>query len=500
MRHTLRLSLCALALAAGATAHAAGVGINFRRQTSGEQNMAASESAGVVPQTNWNNTDAAGSTGTSGANIAGPTVNTIVDDTGAAVPGMSVAWTSNGTWSTTNVGAGDLNLMAGYLDDTGTAGETIITVTGVPYANYDVYAYLGSDGNNRSGRTRLNNFFPNDRWIRTNTAPFTTFVEGTATAQPASNTGLANYTHYRTLNTSSFELRVQRGSNNVGLHGLQIVQTDGSVPANWTTGAAPAAPAALSPALASIGVNFVGGRADVNQPDGFAQDDGIVTTSAGVVSQSNWNNLTGFTGTAAAGSLVNASGAPVPGTTVAWNSNNAWSINTAVPGDGNAALMKGYLDTNDLTTTTVNVGAIPATWVKYDVYVYFDSDNAAGRAGNYTISSANDGSKTATAIDLANWDVATAGGAFTRSNENAEALTTAPGYTTGNYLVFTGRTDSSFLLSAAGSAAGLSTQLRAPISAIQLVATQLVPEPTSLSMLGLGALLVGARARRRAAR
>ena len=139
-------------------------------------------------------------------------------------------------------------MMAGYLDDTGTAGDTVITVTGVPYAYYDVYAYLGSDANNRSGRTRLFGYFQNDRWFRTNTAPFTGFVEGTATTQPASNTGLANYTHYRSLNSGSFELRAMRGSNNVGVHGIQIVETDGSAAANWVAAptAAPADPASVA--------------------------------------------------------------------------------------------------------------------------------------------------------------------------------------------------------------------------------------------------------------
>jgi hypothetical protein len=110
----------------------------------------------------------------------------------------------------------------------------VITVSGVPYAHYDVYAYVGSDANNRSGRSRLFGFAGNDRWFRTNTSPFTGFVEATATTQPTSNMGLANYTHYRTLSSSSFEIRLMRGSNNVGLHGIQIVETDGSVPPNWS--------------------------------------------------------------------------------------------------------------------------------------------------------------------------------------------------------------------------------------------------------------------------
>ncbi len=499
MSRTLNVLMCALALGACASARAASVGINFRR-SSGEQNMAASESAGVVPQINWNNSDGA-AVGNSGANVTGPMANSLIDDGGAVVGGMSITWTANGTWSAPNSGTGDLNLMSGYLDDTGTAGETIISVTGVPYAFYDVYAYLGSDANNRSGRTQLFQFFANDRWIRTNTSPFTSYVEGTATTQPASNTGLANYTHYRSLNTSSFDLRVFRGSNNVGLHGLQIVQTDGSAAANWLPQptAAPAAPATLKPALGSIGLNFVGGRASANEPDGHIEDDGIVTGAAGAPGavQSNWNNLFGFNGSAAAGSLVNSSGASVASTSVTWAAQNLFTISTADAADQDAALMKGYLDTNDTSVTTVTVADLPSTWLEYDVYVYLDGDASAGRAGSYTISSTLNGTKTATVSDTANWNIgAVAGGTFTRANENANGLTTNPGLTPGNYVVFSGRTDLSFTLTAQGSLAGVSPP-RAPISGIQLVVTKLVPEPSSLALCVFGALGLRRRSPRR---
>jgi hypothetical protein len=462
--------------------------------------MAATESAGVVPQVNWNNSDGA-ATGTGAANISGPTVNSIVDNTGTVVPGLSLNWTANGTWSAPNIGPGDLNMMSGYLDDTGTAGDTVLTVSGVPYAYYDVYAYLGSDANNRSGRTRLFGFFQNDRWIRTNTNPFTSFVEGTATTQPASNTGLANYTHYRSLNSGSFELRVMRGSNNVGLHGLQIVETDGSVAPNWMPlpTASPAEPAPLLAGINSIGLNFVGGRGNMAEPDGHVEDDGIVTSMAGVpsVAQSNWNNLFGPTGAAAAGSVQDRNGAALAGTNVSWASNNLWTITADDPLRPDDALMKGYLDTNDTSTTTVTVSDLPSQWAEYDVYVYIDGDAAAGRAGNYTIASPNDGADRATVSDVANWPfVLTTDGIYTRANENAHESTTTPGFTSGNYLVFPGRHDLSFTLTAQGSFAGASPP-RAPINAIQLVATRLIPEPGSMALVGLGAMLLAPTLRRR---
>ncbi len=461
--------------------------------------MAPTESAGVAPQMNWNNSDGAAS-GNSGANIAGPTVNGIVDSTGAVIPGVSVTWTANGTWSSPNSGPGNPNLMAGYIDDTGGAGDTVLTVTGIPYANYDVYAYVGSDANDRSGRTRLFNYFANDRWFRTSTSPVTGFVEATATTQPASNMGLANYVHYRSLNTNTFELRAIRGSNNVGLHGIQIVETDGSAVPNWLAlpTATPAEPAALSAGINSIGLNFVGGRGDAAQPDGHVEDDGIAFGTAGVpsVAQSNWNNLTGFMGSASPGSLLDKNGAALAATNATWTSNNLWTITADDPADGDAALMKGYLDTTDVSTTPETIADLPSQWAQYDVYVYLDGDANAGRAGNYTISSTSDGSRTATVSDTANWNLLAAGGTYTRANENANDLNTNPGMTSGNYLVFPGRTDLSFTLSAQGSLAGASPA-RAPINAIQIVATRLVPEPSSVLLLGFGAALVAGRFRRR---
>jgi hypothetical protein len=503
MRRTSWVLACAFVLVAELPADAASIGVNFRRG-SGEQNMEGSESAGVVPQFAWNNTDGAAS-GNSGANVTGPTANSIVDNNGAVVPGVSVTWTSNGTWSSPNSGPGNPNLMAGYLDDTGTAGDTVISVTGIPYAHYDIYTYVGSDANNRSGRTRLFGYFQNDRWFRTNTAPFTTFVEGTATTQPATNTGLANYTHYRSVSGGSFELRAMRGSNNVGVHGIQIVETDGSAAPDWVAAptATPAEPAALLAGINSIGLNFVGGRAAAAEPDGHVEDDGIATGMAGIpgVAQSNWNNLTGFSGTAAAGTLLDKNGASLAGTNVTWAANNLWTIAggtpAGVPGDEDARLMKGYLDTNDTSASTVTVSDLPPSWAQYDVYLYLDGDANAGRAGNYTISSTNDGTDVATVSDTTNWTIANpAGGTFTRANENAHESSTNPGFTPGNYVVFPGRSDLSFTLTAQGSLAG-ALPPRAPINAIQLVATRLIPEPGSMVLFTLGAVLLAPALRRR---
>jgi hypothetical protein len=55
--------------------------------------------------------------------------------------------------------------------------------------------------------------------------------------------------------------------------------------------------------------------------------------------------------------------------------------------------------------------------------------------------------------------------------------------------VFPGRHDLSFTLTAQGSLAGAFPP-RAPINAIQLVATRVVPEPGSMFLLALGVVML----------
>ena len=116
------------------------------------------DTAGVVPMMNWNTLKAPTQQPKSGldygdtSNIESPTAGTIVDSTGAAVPGMSLTFSATNTWSVYGATqTGDKQLLNGYLDNTNAATPTTVTITGVPYASYDVYTYLGSDGNGRTG-------------------------------------------------------------------------------------------------------------------------------------------------------------------------------------------------------------------------------------------------------------------------------------------------------------------------------------------------------------
>ncbi len=100
--------------------------------------MDPSESAGVIPDSNWNN--ASGNV----AYGAGP----LNDQNGNAVSGTSLTYVSNNTWATgIPYAPGDSSLMSGYLDSTNNGTQpTVVVVTGLSgLAPYDIYVYYSGD-------------------------------------------------------------------------------------------------------------------------------------------------------------------------------------------------------------------------------------------------------------------------------------------------------------------------------------------------------------------
>jgi hypothetical protein len=110
------------------------IGIDFvGTSTAG---LDASERAGVVPQTHWNNAPGA---------MRGTPLS-LVDDAGRPTT-ATVVWTSNNGWMTPIADIpGNMRLMKGYLD-TSSISATTVTVAGLSSGTYDVYVY--ADGDNR---------------------------------------------------------------------------------------------------------------------------------------------------------------------------------------------------------------------------------------------------------------------------------------------------------------------------------------------------------------
>jgi hypothetical protein len=122
--------------------------------------------------------------------------------------------------------------------------------------------------------------------------------------------------------------------------------------------------------------------------------------------------------------------------------------------------MKGYLDTNSTSTTTLTVAGLAQG--SYDVYVYADGDNKVyERAAAYTISGAGISPVTTHLTDAAS---ANFSGVFTRANGSA-----------GNYVKFS-ITGTGFTLTATPTTPEVGTR-RAPINGLQIVPTSVPPPP-----------------------
>ena len=196
----------------------------------------------------------------------------------------------------------------------------------------------------------------------------------------------------------------------------------------------------------SIGINFSTGRT------GSAGT--IGETTAGVVPQANWNEVTEATGTQL--NLRDSEGARTS-VSVEWEANNAWSISPGVENGGNNGLMNGYLDTTNVSETVVTLRNVP--FARYDVIVYADGDGQ-GREGRYSVN----GNQIDPLSDNSNWGFP---GTF-------QKVPTEGG--SGNYALWSDLAGS--LITVRAKANNDGAGVRAPINAIQIVSAGPSNPPT----------------------
>lgn len=217
----------------------AAIGINFVSLSSPGGAVPGNQPAGWIPQIHWNNTvPLRGWNRPSGskADIASPVAGSIVNGAGVAIPGLTLAWTSDSAYANNNQGTPDQKLMDGYLR----ASQSIplsLTVGGIPFASYHVFAHVGGgyDGQRASVSLagvagsakpfRVYSSGPQSRWIE---------IKPTVSIPEP----YANLAHYPSRSGSSFTLNVTNMDGwDLGLHALQIVDAnadnDGSGIPDW---------------------------------------------------------------------------------------------------------------------------------------------------------------------------------------------------------------------------------------------------------------------------
>lgn len=227
-----------LAAASVPTIFRGGVGINFVSQGDLNGTLTTNETTGVVPQTYWNNTlplrtwtrPAGGK-----ADILTPLTNQIVRSDGVILTNFTFNWTAEATAASGNSGSSDRKLMSGFIRAY-TATPVTLTLSNIPFANYDLYVHVGGSYDGQRGRLRLGSNPATDRLFETmTTAPQPDFVE---IRPDLVNYQRGNFVRYTNLSSSVATLTLTNLNGwAVGIHAVQIIDrnldADGSGIPDW---------------------------------------------------------------------------------------------------------------------------------------------------------------------------------------------------------------------------------------------------------------------------
>jgi hypothetical protein len=221
-RFVLFSALGLFALQIQVPAHANSIGVNFTATSfgGGPYPILANESAGLVPQANWNNTNplAAGLT----PDVASPVAGKLVDNTGA-ITTANVVWLNGNSAVNSNVGNTTPNerLYRGTVEGLGVNHPALeVAMFDVPYTRYNVIAYLAGFGFQADASITLGN----QQYYYIQSSNFTTDGFKKATATTLATQTLATYAEFDNLTSSSFVMQILTTSGNRGsIAGFQVV-------------------------------------------------------------------------------------------------------------------------------------------------------------------------------------------------------------------------------------------------------------------------------------
>jgi hypothetical protein len=158
---------------------------------------------------------------------AGDDPQRLKDSSGKPTP-ASVLWTVEKTNRILSYPeSADDRMRRGYLDTTGLPDKSLeVVVEDIPYAQYDVVVYVGSEFFGSRGSVEINGqktYFKNSTVKHTppNRSLWDAYQE--ATAQKLEDSQPASHVVFRNLESRQITFAVKaEGSRNSGVHGLQI--------------------------------------------------------------------------------------------------------------------------------------------------------------------------------------------------------------------------------------------------------------------------------------
>lgn len=201
-----------------------GIGIHFVSQNDLNAVLGTNETTGVVPQTRWNDTlpirpwtrPAGGK-----ADIVTPLTNQLVRSDGTILPNFTFNWTGDATDASDNAGSSDRKLMSGYVRAYA-ATPVSLTLSNIPFTNYDLYVTVGGSYDGQKGRVRLGTNPATDRFFRTlSTAPQSEFLE---IKSGDTNFQYGNFVVYTNLTATNATLNLTNYDGwSLGICAVQIV-------------------------------------------------------------------------------------------------------------------------------------------------------------------------------------------------------------------------------------------------------------------------------------
>ena len=464
------VAVCALMVAS--PARATTIGVNLRIGSNDSNSVDADETAGAVPVSGqyWNNITIAQTQGLPTSFY--DTSFQLQDDAGNAnaatltstlVSGDGYADWSDVTSSANRGKTGDAGLMQSLVSNAaGPDGGRHIEVSGLGGSfltnGYSVYLFF--EGSNT--RTYELTVTP------TTGTPMSVFGKDNGDNSDGDNNGhidwrqatgtsmatanSANYARFAGLTASGFAIDLDADSSRGSLNGIQIVETP-----QFTENA--------------ISISFMR-SSDLDYTQLFSDE------AVGVVPRPNWNDIDVYNNHAFAPiALLDAHGNPTSAT-VASSISPGYDANNGNGNDSSDHTMMNaslYFDNGVGTDTgNITIADLPdfLTVLGYDVYVYFEC-NSNNRDMTITIDGVS-----ITGRDAADFKAS-----------DLFLLAQGAGIEA-NYMVFEDLMASSFSIDATA------TNGRAAIAGIQIVANaDVIPEPATLSLLGLGALALLRRRR-----
>ena len=325
---------------------------------------------------NWNNApNASGNTTnlTGGVNT-GANTGVLVDNT-ATASGAAVTWTSGGApYASGQFATADQRLMGSFTND----GQTTVTFTNIPYANYEVLAYVGAEGANGRAATLAISGNPTyyfETYNVTNSDPYTYVPITDITSNSGNVYPSGNYAIGIGSGSSLTVTETSLNSNN-GVMGIEIID------------------------LAPVTTVSLANSISVSQSSAIALN-GTSADSVGPLSIGGSTlSITGTSTGANAPYTLTTGAVTLSGSPTFNVANNGTGTGTLVLGalyDGGTARTITFTDTTDLsapgaavTLGSAATGLMPGTVVNVNGTVTLNSNNATalGSYANVSVASA----------------------------------------------------------------------------------------------------------------